>query len=192
MSVHDPQLLSAISSLSFSAFDGQVWGCTAKGYDPTATSSSPGRWAPGSVSVLYTSLEAEGAVAEVASYLSLLSPAPRREIELHTLHITARRTIEIADANYTALDIAHDHYQKRSYQRTQEIGAAIEFLGLDALIAPSARWPCRNLIVYSSNHGFNEVVDVVKSEIVDWQAWLSENSMEQEYVGRICVDPIVR
>jgi hypothetical protein len=45
-------------------------------------------------------------------------------------------------------------YGERDYALTQSIGAALAFLGLDgliALIAPSARWQCDNLMIYQTN-----------------------------------------
>ena len=40
-----------------------------------------------------------------------------------------------------------------SYGRTQEIGDAAAFLGFDGIIAPSARWPCQNLVIFSDSFG---------------------------------------
>ena len=47
-------------------------------------------------------------------------------------------------------------YGERDYAQTQNIGAAIAFLGLDGLITPSARWSCNNLMIFQTNHQPNE------------------------------------
>jgi hypothetical protein len=62
-------------------------------------------------------------------------------------------------------------YGERDYVRTQEIGAAFAFLGVDALIAPSARWSYENSIIYSDNHAMNERLVVKHAEEVD-SYWL--------------------
>ena len=56
--------------------------------------------------------------------------------------------------------------------RQQEIGAALDFLELDGLIAPSARWQCDNLMIYQ-NHPklLLERLEVIEQADVNWQAW---------------------
>ncbi len=61
-------------------------------------------------------------------------------------------------------------YGERDYDLTQNIGAALAFLGLDGLIAPSARWSCDNLMIYQTNH--HERLEFIEDEQVDWQAWM--------------------
>ncbi len=51
---------------------------------------------------------------------------------------------------------------------TQEIGAAINFLGFYGLIAPSARWQCDNLTIFTGNHSLNEKLEVLASEEIAW------------------------
>lgn len=55
--------------------------------------------------------------------------------------------------------------------RTQEIGAAIEFLGCDGLIAPSARWTCDNLMLFPERMRHDATLEIVHSETVDWLEW---------------------
>ena len=66
-------------------------------------------------------------------------------------------------------------YGERDYAQTQNIGAAIAFLGLDGLITPSARWSCNNLMIFQTNHQPNERLEVIEEEIVDWEAWARAN-----------------
>jgi|ETNmetMinimDraft_26_1059896.scaffolds.fasta_scaffold13480_1 hypothetical protein len=78
--VHDIELLDKLSSFATTKFDGQVFRAMGVSVNPIAPSINGGRWSPDpnahtSVSVLYTSLEREGAIAEVASYISQLSLA---------------------------------------------------------------------------------------------------------------------
>ena len=66
-------------------------------------------------------------------------------------------------------------YGVRDYGWTQSIGAALAFLGLDGLIAPSARWRCDNLMIYQTNHLLTERLEVIQEEQVDWRAWARAN-----------------
>ncbi len=67
------------------------------------------------------------------------------------------------------------------YALTQNIGAALAFLGLDGLIAPSARWPCDNLMIYQTNYRFlTERLEVIEEEQMDWGAWARANDLLPE------------
>ena len=59
----------------------------------------------------------------------------------------------------------------------QEIGAAVEFLGCDGLIAPCARWACDNLILFPDRMGLDATPEIVTSEAVDWVTWATANGL---------------
>jgi hypothetical protein len=180
--VHDVALTDLLSGFPQTSYSGEAYRVTAAGFDPTAFSTNGGRWAPVSagayaVPVLYTSLEEEGAIAEVASYLALLSPPPAKPLMVHRLAITAKRVLTIGRDDFGALAIDENRYGERNYGRTQEIGAAISFLQCDGLIAPSARWPCNNLILFGDNHALGETLEPIDSRSIEWQAWARQHRL---------------
>lgn len=59
--------------------------------------------------------------------------------------------------------------------RTQAIGAAAEFLGCDRLIAPSARWDCDNLMLYTDRLRAAATLARQETEAVDWARWGREH-----------------
>lgn len=70
-----------------------------------------------------------------------------------------------------------DTYPSPLYTKTQEIGAAVHFLGCDGLIVPSARWRCDNLVLFTDNIAdLNEQLVVVDSQTVDWLEWRRVNA----------------
>lgn len=183
---HDPVLLEALAALPEEIFDGDAFRVTGRSAEPLAFSTNGGRWAPPStylsVPILYTSLTREAALAEVASYLALLSPEPARLVVLHQLRVTARRVIHLSGAQLERLGVDTAAYPDRSYarpgqappSRSQEVGAALSFLGFDGLIAPSARWPGENLMLFGDNHGLDCELEAVEREEVDWRTWMEE------------------
>jgi hypothetical protein len=179
--IHEQRLVDKLSGLPVERFAGEVYRTTAVAADPIAPSSSGGRWAPPQenateVSVLYTSFERDGALAEVVSYLSLLTPLPKaRNLKVSRLGVSTSKTLRLAYAALFDLGVEMDRYGKRDYARTQQIGAALAFLELDGLIAPSARWRCDNLMIFTSNHVFNERLEVVDSEEVEWRQWAKDH-----------------
>jgi hypothetical protein len=180
--IHDPELTNKLGEFPQTIFEGRVYRATAVGADPTAPSISGGRWAPSSMEegcfpVFYTSLERDGAIAEVASYLVELRPRPRKSIAVHELKVSTRKTLTLVRADLSALGIDLSRYGERDYEVTQRIGAAINFLEIDGLIAPSARWSGDNLMIFAENHSLNETLENVNSEEVDWQRWAREEGL---------------
>jgi hypothetical protein len=70
-----------------------------------------------------------------------LTPVPGpRPPKVTRLAVSTAKTLRLARATLESLDVDVMRYGERDYARTQEIGAALAFMGLDGLIAPSARW----------------------------------------------------
>jgi RES domain len=177
--IHDQSLVDQLSVLAFERFEGEVFRATGLSADPLAFSFNGGRWAPPEgnsvdVPILYTSMERDGALAEVVSYLMLLTPLPSKPLKVSRLGVSTGKTLRFARADLEGLGIDLARYGERDYARTQSIGAALSFLGLDGLIAPSARWHCENLMIYQTNH-LNGRLEVITEEEVDWQAWAHAN-----------------
>jgi hypothetical protein len=187
--IHDQGLVDQLSALPVERYDGEVFRTTGITADPLAPSVSGGRWAPAAdagfdVPVLYTSLERDGALAEIVAYLMLLSPPPSKPLKVARLAVSTARTLRLARADLDTLGVEVARYGERDYERTQAIGAALAFLGLDGLIAPSARWPCDNLTIFTANAGFGERLEVIDFEHVNWRAWAQANDVLDNERGR--------
>jgi len=180
---YDPALADRLAAFATEAFSGEVFRATPAGADPTAPSLSGGRWArpqnndPGT-SVLYTSLKRDGALAEVASFLADQRPIPGpRKLKVTRLAVTTAKTLRLVRANLTTLGVDMSRYGERDYPRTQEIGSTLAWLGLDGLIAPSARWNCDNLMIFTDNHALNEKLEAIDHELIEWRAWAQEHGI---------------
>jgi hypothetical protein len=114
--IHDQDLVDRLSDLATGSFSGSVYRATRVNADPTASSINGGRWAPPSsedegTPVLYTSLERDGAIAEVVSFLADLTPPPApRPIKVTTLAVTASNTLRLARADLTNLGVDPARY----------------------------------------------------------------------------------
>jgi hypothetical protein len=173
---HDAALLDALSRRPVTTFSGSVFRATIPGYDPLAASTRGGRWSThGGPAVLYTSLESEGALAEIAFHWSQLTPIPKRRVALHTLTVETSRTLRLVRAELTFLGVEDAQYESINYTRTQEIGSALAFLGYDGLIAPNARWPCENLMIYMDNVPLDRAFAATATSSVDWMEWGRRN-----------------
>src|SRR4051794_8510284 len=144
------------------------------GRDPVVGSPSRSRWCNGSFDVLYTSLERAGAIAEIHALLSLQPVLPSKgRWFVHKLKISTSQIMKIADLpTLSRLGVDTSRYSARDYGRTQEIADAAHFLGFDGLIAPSARWDCLNVILFTDHIRPGQVEHVETSDKpVDWDDW---------------------
>src|SRR6266568_7140831 len=125
--IHDRVVLDALEALDPEPFQGRVWRVTRKGREPLRGAAANGRWSlSGEFEALYTSLERDGALAEIGYRLSLEPVWPSRiEHEIHGIDVVAERVLRFA--NITSLepfsvDVAR--YRSFEYGATQAVAAA--------------------------------------------------------------------
>lgn len=176
--IHDPGLLDRLDALPQELFEGEVFRGTRQNLDPLVGSYNGGRWMrPDVAAVLYTSLTRDGALAEIVFHWSQLNPRPTKPIVLHTLRVVARRALRLIRADLEALGVLASEYRGVNLPRTQLIGAAVEFIGCDGLIVPSARWSCDNLVIFPDRMGMDAALELVASETVDWVTWATTHAL---------------
>lgn len=127
--------------------------------------------------VLYTSFLREGALAEIAFHWSQLNPRPTKPVAVYRLRVVAQRTLRLVRTDLKTFGISDIVYGGINLPRTQAIGGAVEFLGCDGLIAPSARWACDNLMLFPERMGLDSTLELVSSETVDWFTWAKDSGL---------------
>jgi RES domain-containing protein len=168
----DPDLLDALDAHKGVAFEGDVWRIVREGRDALLGYPSKARWDSGGFDVIYTSLQREGALAEVYFHLSRqpVFPSQIKSI-LSRISVSTRRTLKLADLKAVeALGISTEDYAGLDYGRTQEIGDAANFLGFDGILAPSARWASQNLVLFTNRFDPDDLI-IAAQETVDWAEW---------------------
>ena len=152
----DPDLLRRLEACIQQAFEGTVQRVVWADASPLQGSSGArGRWnSPnGGFEVLNTSMEGDGAAAEFEAFWSLFEQRPDRAALNWTLRVRLDRVVELDFAQLELLGVRQAEYEGRDYARTREISEALNHLGCDGLIVPSARHEGKNLIVYMQNLG---------------------------------------
>ncbi|MGH9551170.1 MAG: RES family NAD+ phosphorylase [Terriglobales bacterium] len=170
--IREPALIDFLATKISESFSGTVYRATRLGLDPTTPSTAGGRWMPrDGMAVLYTSLEREGALAEVSFHLGLLTPTPTRPIAIHTLRVAAQKVVQITRQDFPSLAINPIRFGDLDYHRPATVGDAIGFLEFDAMIVPSARWECENLVLIEDNRDVSLPLELIGSEEVAWFDW---------------------
>jgi RES domain-containing protein len=174
----DLGLLDALDALERVRVERTVWRAVRKGRDPLSGSAAAGRWDPGRFDVLYTAFERDGAIAELHFHLSRQPVFPSRvDFAVNEIAVRTMRTLKFADLNeLKPLGVDAKDYAKVLYRRTQEIGDAAAFLGFDGIIAPSARWDCHNLVIFSDQLRTDDL-ELAGSSVIDFAAWRRENGI---------------
>jgi RES domain len=170
--VHDRTILDALEGLDFQSVEKTAWRVARRGRDPLRGAVANGRWnAVGEFEVLYSSLSAKGALAEVGHRLSLEPVWPSRiQHEIHALKVKADRVLALSDLQQLEkLGVNVAKFESYDYAATQAIAAAAHFLEFDALIVPSARYSGSNLVIFLDR--LQTHPELINTELVDWAAW---------------------
>jgi RES domain len=183
----DVTTLDLLAELSRQKHDRPIWRMARAGRNPLQPSAPKGRWDDGSFEVLYTAAERDGACAEMYYHLTRGQPVFPSQImfRLYELsvslssviafeNIESLATFGIAAANYGTMDYAG---LKEEYAPTQKLAEAAAFLGADALLVPSARWPCQNVVLLMDNLHVNSLHLVKDHGAVDLRAWARDHNL---------------
>ena len=92
-------LLDALERLEpTTPFVGQAWRTVREGRNPLIGHPSAGRWDPGIFDVLYTSLDAQGCIAEISFHLARQPVIPSKiNFVLHSIKVHTKRTLTFFD-----------------------------------------------------------------------------------------------
>jgi hypothetical protein len=168
----DHQLLDALGTLEPEPFEGRAWRAVRDGRRPLEGSSARGRWSPGHFDVVYTSLDPDGARAELYFHLTRQPAFPSQlRYWLYELNLKTKETLRLANTEaLLGLGIEEARYRELLYDRTQAISDAAQFMGFDRLIVPSVRWDCLNLVLFVDSVDLDEI-DIEAKSAIDWAAW---------------------
>lgn len=171
---HDLNLLDALDAAPRVQYAGPVWRVVRDGRDPLRAGPSRSRWCDGTFDVLYTSQERDGAIAEINAFWTLQPVFPSKiSFRCFELHVALERSLQFL--NVAALEphgVNPRNYTGRDYSATAAIASAANFLGFDGLIAPSARWACQNVMLFTERLDPSRLQ--LKSplpDMIDWQSW---------------------
>lgn len=172
----DPELLNVIDALNGQDFEGDIWRVTWAARNPLAGNAGGGRWSPdGRFEALYTSLEVNGALAEVYYHLSLAPVMSSSHMLLNHMKVTLPNVLVLDIAQLVALGIEDPLASRLDYSRSQAIGEAAYMMDYLGMIVPSARWDCNNLVLFVDRIDLNEHVTTLDASDVDWPAWKEQS-----------------
>lgn len=174
-------LIDALDGEPKQPFSGRVWRAVRVGYDVLRAARAGARWDDGTFDVLYTSLAKDGAIAERRYHLSQGQPLipSRPKYVAYELEISLKGMLDLSDhkkleslgvdvRKFGALAYVEKHQE---YPSTQQIAEVAHFLEFDGILVQSARWDCKNLVIFSERIRPEDLSTVGKPEPIDWRTW---------------------
>ncbi len=174
--VHDPELLDALEAIEPEKLSREVWRVAWASRDPLIGNNSGGRWHPqNSFECLYSSLEADGALAEAYYHLSRAPIFSSSQVKLCRLSVETQKTLRLEKEVLANLRIEEAQNKSMDHDRSQEIGAAARMLEFDSLLVPSVRFQCLNLVMFLDRLNIDKL-RVIESSDINWPAWKKTHS----------------
>ena len=186
--LHDRNLLDLLEQLPAKELDIQVWRVAWRSRHALDVGGG-GRWnPPGRFDAVYTSLEADGAMAEVYHYLSRAPVFSSAEKVMYRIDARTNRTAVLDDPEQLRRrGLDPGQFQDVNPMLCQEIGSAAHLLEYDSLLVPSARWNCMNLVLFPDYIPLDSLVPD-DGKPVNWPAWRDANEAEYARIRREGID----
>nr|WP_306264946.1 RES family NAD+ phosphorylase [Pararhizobium sp. IMCC3301] len=180
----DRKLIDTLEVLDAQTFEGIVWRVTRDGRDPTLFFGGGNRWDDGTFDVLYTSLDKEGALAEMKFHVSRGQPITPTKIKfrLHELKVRVDGLLDLTAASLLAnLGVDRTTFGKLpyldrhgEYETCQKIAETAHFLGSDdpddpsGILVPNARHKGNNLVIFGDYVSPEDIVHTEDHGVIDW------------------------
>jgi Uncharacterized conserved protein len=134
---------------------------------PVRTNTTGARWNGPTLEAIYASCERETALAEAEYYISLQPLRPQAKRTLYTIRVSLRSVIDLSSLGLLgsfgitpAVLCADDHAPCRL------IGSAVNWLGHDGLLVPSARCDSGTNLVIFQQELSTAAFDVIAEEVI--------------------------
>lgn len=181
--VHEPGVLEALEALGGHPFEGTVWRVIWKSRDVLGVGGG-GRWNhSGRPNALYSSVSADGAVAEIYYHLSRAPVFSSSAKCLYRLSVRCENTL-ILDRPETLLRVGLTAEKLADDPRaTRDLAHAAMLMDHDSLLVPSLRWECLNLVLFESCIDERRI-DVGERHEINWPGWRERHDQEVARVRR--------
>jgi RES domain-containing protein len=158
-------LLEQLGGLATHSFAGTVFRWTFEGFLPERPNTRGARWNPPGTTALYTGFSLDVVRAESEHLVSAQGIPPSRARQMHHLSVRLKRVLQLTDIRLLRrFEIDDATLRADDYSKCQLIGGAVERLGHDGLIIPSARGPANNLVIFPNNVPFGDYFEVIATE----------------------------
>ena len=182
---HELGLLDALADLPETVFEGEIWRVVHGARSPLDGSKGAGRWNVRESEVLYCALERDGALSEIFFHVNRQQSVfpSRLRSTVHRMRGRFGKVIDLSDMDLLErLGVDPARYREIVYRDTQRIGAAVGFLGFEAMRVPNARHPSDNLVIFPANCDL-DAIEMMEAGAVDWADWRQNRAEAKASAG---------
>jgi RES domain-containing protein len=174
--IHDIEIVDTLESLKPEVFSGDVWRTTWQGRPATLGGNGGGRWSVvGQNETLYASLEENTSIAELHYHLSKAPVFSSSSVEIHQIQARELDVLDLtAPEILSSLKVDLRDPGREQFERCQQVGAAVYFLGYQAALVPSYRKSGNNCVIFPERLE-NDQLKVIASKPINWPSWIDKN-----------------
>lgn len=166
--IYPPELLDILERLALPQWEGTVYRHMFSDYPPTKANSSGARWNPRGAEAIYTSCERETALAEAEYQISVQPLRPRAKRTLYRIQVRFRNVADLRSRDMLKeLGLGPERLSGIDHSHCQRVGGAVEWMGYEGLLVPSARREAgANLVIFSAKQSPDSEFIVLDSELI--------------------------
>ncbi len=137
-------------------------------FPPDRENTLGARWNPPEVPAIYTSLSRDTVIAEAEYQMSMEPIRPRVRRSVYTVSVALSSVLDLSSpTTLKKFDLEATDLAAIDHSKCQTIGGAVQHLGHDGLLIPSARHPMGiNLVIYPNKQTADYEFNVVGYEVV--------------------------
>lgn len=160
IAIHEPRLLDRLEHLEAS-WAGVAWRTVVGDTDPLRPNSRGARWNPLETEALYCSLTPDGAVSELRNMLDRQPVPVRKPLVPYRIDVRVKRAVDLRGGALAEVGLEEATLIDEDWTIPQRIGAGAAWLGIAALVVPSARHEAGNLVLFVNELLPDDVVELV-------------------------------
>jgi len=135
------------------------------GFPPERENTSGARWNPPETPAIYASLERTTAMAEADYYIGIQPRRPRAQRLMYRISVNLSSVLDLSDWGLLrSLGVDEVIFATADYSASQNVGGAVEWLGHDGLLIPSARAKGTNLVIFPNQRKADHLFEALDSE----------------------------
>lgn len=163
--INEQGLIQALSQIRPKPWTGLVFRHMFADFPPERENRSGARWNPPETPAIYTSLGREVALAEAEYYIKIQPLRPSAQRRLYTVSVRLSSVLDFSEWELLRkFGVEKDSFAPADYTSCQKVGGAVEWLGHDGLLIPSARADGTNLVIFPNQRKPDHRFEVLRSE----------------------------
>ena len=163
----DRALLEQLGKLPAAPWRGVVYRHMFADYSPDRENTRGARWNPPGAPAIYASVERALALAEAEYQIGLQPVRPCVRRTVYRIAVTLGSALDLTErAALAGLGVGQAELESLDHAACQRVGAAVEWLGHDGLLVPSARGPGTNLVIFPNQQRADYEFKVIDAEVL--------------------------